>query len=389
MTNVHRSAGIDVLRGICVLLVVLHHIHLRFKLNQFDVGNLLPGPAGQVMFWSGYFSVIVFFVISGFLITSLSLRRWGSLDRIDVRQFYRLRFARIAPCLLALVSLLTVLHLVEAKGFIIDPQRSSLGRAVLAALTFHVNWWEGHYGYFSGAWDVLWSLSVEEVFYLLFPLMCLWWRGERWLPVPLFALIVIGPVNRVLLAGQDPWADYAYLSCADGLAFGCLAALLTTRVRLRPWALRFMLALGIAFVVLIVMLRGLPMVSVLHKAGVGISVLEIGVAMMLIAISGGVGSAVFAKSTGLIRLIGRSSYEIYLTHMLVLLGFMPLILKWQPSGSLIPMWYAVLLVLSVALGWIVNTVYSEPLNKALRSRKGLSIASSTESSSTELQSERI
>jgi peptidoglycan/LPS O-acetylase OafA/YrhL len=383
MSNSHRSAGIDVLRGICVLLVVLHHIHLRFKFNHFDVDHLLPAPVGRVAFWSGYFSVIAFFVISGFLITSLSLRRWGSLDRIDIEQFYRLRFARIAPCLLALLALLSMLHFVEAKGFVIDPQRSSLGRALVAALTFHVNWLEGHYGYLSGAWDVLWSLSVEEAFYLLFPLVCLWGRQERWLPVLLLALIVIGPVNRVLLAGQDPWADYAYLSCADGLAFGCLAALLASRIRLGTAMLRLMMSIGAAFVVLIVVLRELPLVSVLHEVGIGISVLEMGVAMLLVAISGGIGTAVFAKGTGLIRLVGRSSYEIYLTHMLVLLGLMPLIVRLQPGMSWIAAWHAALLVLSVALGWIVSTVYSEPLNEMLRTRKASSITSTAEASTIE------
>ena len=70
-------------------------------------------------------AVIAFFVISGFLITNLSLRRWGSLERVDVRQFYWMRFARIAPCLLLLVALLSFLHLVEAQGFVINPDRSS------------------------------------------------------------------------------------------------------------------------------------------------------------------------------------------------------------------------------------------------------------------------
>jgi peptidoglycan/LPS O-acetylase OafA/YrhL len=169
----HRSAGIDLLRGICVLLVTLHHIHLRFKINRADVLALVPEPVGRVLFWSGYFAVITFFVISGFLITSLSLRRWTSLDRICLPEFYWLRFARIAPCLLSLVALLSVLHLAQVKGFVISAGQVSLGRAVLAALTFHVNWLEGHHGYLPGAWDVLWSLSVEEVFYLLFPVMCI------------------------------------------------------------------------------------------------------------------------------------------------------------------------------------------------------------------------
>jgi peptidoglycan/LPS O-acetylase OafA/YrhL len=305
----HRSAGIDVLRGICVLLVTLHHIHLRFKFNGVAVKELLPEPVARVLFWSGYFAVITFFVISGFLITSVTLRRWGSLDRLSWRQFYWLRFARIVPCLALLVLVLSVLHLAQANGFVIPPERASLGRAVLAALTFHVNWLEGHHGYLPGCWDVLWSLSVEEVFYLSFPVLCLLLRDVRWLLVPLLALIIIGPFNRTALAGRDPWEDYAYLSCMDGIALGCLAALFAARSgqRLSLGVLRSMMALGVAAVSLIVVFRSLPLSLRLHEVGLGVSVLELGVALILIALSRGIGSTVLARGTGPIRAVGRWS----------------------------------------------------------------------------------
>jgi peptidoglycan/LPS O-acetylase OafA/YrhL len=349
-----------------VLLVTLHHIHLRFALERFDVKALLPAPVAKVVFWSGYFAVIIFFVISGFLITTLSLRRWASLDQISWRQFYWLRFARIAPCLILLVSLLSVLHLAQAPGFVIPTERSSLARAVLAALTFHVNWLEGHRGYLPGAWDVLWSLSVEEVFYLGFPLLCLVLRSATGLLVPLLALIVVGPFNRLALAGREPWEDYAYLSCLDGIAFGCLAALLTARRQPSARVLRSMLALGIAAMSLIVLFRTSPPARALHELGLGSSVLELGVALLLIALSGGIGSTWLARGTGWMRAVGRCSYEIYLTHMLVILGLMPFIEASKPTVAWIPLWYMVLLLTSIALGSAVHHVYSEPLNRALR-----------------------
>jgi peptidoglycan/LPS O-acetylase OafA/YrhL len=367
----HRSAGIDVIRGICVLLVTLHHIHLRFKFNGVAVKELLPEPFARVLFWSGYFAVITFFVISGFLITSVSLRRWGSLDRLSLRQFYWLRFARIAPCLALLVLVLSALHLAQATGFVIPPERASLGRAVLAALTFHVNWLEGHRGYLPGCWDVLWSLSVEEVFYLSFPVLCLVLRDVRWLLAPLLALIIIAPFNRMALAGRDPWQDYAYLSCMDGIALGCLAALFAARSgqRLGLGVLRTMMALGIAAVSLIVVFRRLPLSQGLQAVGLGVSVLELGVALILIALSRGVGSTMLARGTGWVRAVGRWSYEIYLTHMLVVLGLVPFIVESKPAPPWVLVWYALLLVSSVALGWAVHDVYSEPLNRALRSRR--------------------
>jgi peptidoglycan/LPS O-acetylase OafA/YrhL len=349
-----------------VLLVTLHHIHLRFALQRFDVRALLPEPISRVLFWSGYYAVITFFVISGFLITSVSLRRWTSLGQISWRRFYWLRFARIAPCLVLLVLLLSALHLAEAPGFVIPTERSSLARAVLAALTFHVNWLEGHHGYLPGAWDVLWSLSVEEVFYLSFPLFCLVLRGVTGLLVPLLALIVLGPFNRIALAGREPWADYAYLSCMDGIAFGCLAALLTAYRPPSARALRSMLALGIAAMSLIVLFRTSVPSRALHELGLGSSVLELGVALLLVALSRGIGRTWLARCTGWMRALGRCSYEIYLTHMLVILGMMPFIEASKPTTAWLVVWYVALLLSSVALGWVVHHFYSEPLNRALR-----------------------
>jgi peptidoglycan/LPS O-acetylase OafA/YrhL len=267
------------------------------------------------------------------------------------------------------VLLLSALHLAHAGGFVIPRERSSLGRAVLAALTFHVNWLEGHHGYLPGSWDVLWSLSVEEVFYLSFPVACLLLRRVRWLLVPLLALIVIGPFNRMALAGQTPWKEYAYLSCMDGIALGCLAALLTARLRLGLRTLRSLMALGISAVLLIVVFRSVAPSPLLKGVGLDVSALELGVALILIALSQGIGSSLLARGTGLLRVVGLCSYEIYLTHMLVILGLVPLIVASKPEASWVLVWYIVLLTSSVALGWVVNKVYSEPLNRLLRSRQ--------------------
>ncbi|HVZ31978.1 MAG TPA: acyltransferase family protein, partial [Polyangiaceae bacterium] len=122
----------------------------------------------------------MFFVISGFLITTNSLGRWGSLPAVDARRFYQLRFARIAPTLAMLLAVLSVLHLAGVEGYTINTERATLPRALLAAATFHLNWFEAVRGfYLPPSWDVLWSLSVEESFYLIFPLACAAYRWPR------------------------------------------------------------------------------------------------------------------------------------------------------------------------------------------------------------------
>ena len=364
-----RLEGVDVLRGLSVLLVVMHHIHLRFVLNGFAVDDVLPKTLNQVLFWSGYYAVIAFFVISGFLITSLSIRRWGSPARIRMGQFYWMRFSRIAPCMLLLLAILSALHIAGAPDFTIKPERASLGQALLAALTFHVNWLEGHHGYLPGGWDILWSLSVEEIFYVVFPLLCVFLRRERWLVWPLLALILIGPINRTMLAERDPWGSYAYLSCMDGIAFGCLAALAVARLRLSPSTLRIGLAAGAIAVTLVILLCNEDEhINLVSRYGLNVTILELGVASMLVALGNGIGSHAMTRGTGWLRMVGRSSYEIYLFHMIVVLTAIHIFKRNQPVLSTAPAWYAAILVASVLLGYVVSRLYSEPLNHRLRLR---------------------
>jgi peptidoglycan/LPS O-acetylase OafA/YrhL len=364
-----RLPGVDVLRGLAAMLVVLLHIRIRFPINGYHVEPFLPEGVRTVLLGSGYHSVICFFVISGFLITRLSLRRWGSLHQISPVAFYGLRAARILPCLLLVLAASSALHLLDVWPFVIQPERGTLGGALFAALGFHVNWYEGRHGYLPGTWDVMWSLSVEETFYLLFPLACLALRR----PVPLFVamlpLVIIGPFNRVWLAGDVPWDDYAYLSCMDGIAFGCLAGWLSERRPLdRPRA-RLAMAAGVAAVLLIIVFRKTASALGLPATGTNVTVLEAGMALVLLAMASGVGNGVFARGTSLLQAIGRCSYEVYLTHMFVIFGafhvFRALFGREAPQAAY-PVSYVIMLVLSVLLGHLVSRWYSEPANRALR-----------------------
>lgn len=366
----HRVPGIDALRGVAVVLVVLHHINLRFEIDDYDVAGLLPRSVEAPLFWSGYYSVMTFFVISGFLITTLSMRRWTFLEQIAPSRFYQLRGARILPCLLILLAVLSVLHWVGASDFTIRPQLASLPRALVAALTFHVNWLEGHRGYLPANWDVLWSLSVEETFYLLFPVMCWMLRKERWIMLCMLGLIIIGPFNRVALAGRDPWGDYAYLSCMDGIAFGCITAWITARVRPGLTVSKVAMILGAVIVVTIVVLRKQTAELGLTKAGLNVTALESGVALLLIGFARGVGNTALSRGTAWLRLAGRCSYEIYLTHMFVVLALMhpfKSLFGSRPAiAAVYLVTYAMMLALSILFGYVVERWLSAPLNRMLR-----------------------
>ena len=356
--------GVDALRGIAVLLVVLHHIHLRFVLNDVDVRQLLPAPLSRVLFWSGYQAVIAFFVISGFLITRGTLQRWGSLPAIELKRFYWLRIARIWPCLLLLLAVFSVLHLAGIKGFTLDPSRAPLPQAVFAVLTFHFNWLEGSRGYL-GAWDVLWSLSVEEMFYVLFPMLCVLLRRGWLLLAAAAALIVAGPLNRVALAGQEPWSDYAYLSCMDAVTLGCLAAWLAYR----PWqsaTLRWLLGLGVAAVALVLVFRKTAAALELSALGLDVTLLAAGMALILLALAGNVGERTLSTGTAWLRWIGRHSYEVYLFHMFAVMWGVQLYRVVEPALHWIAVWYGAMLLSSLGSAALIAQFYSIPLNRMLR-----------------------
>jgi peptidoglycan/LPS O-acetylase OafA/YrhL len=94
-----RLDGVDLLRGLAIFFVLMNHVNMRLLIAKIPYTAKIPALLVPSLVWNGQFGVQIFFAVSGFLITSTALRRWGSLSSVNVRDFYRLRFARIAPCL--------------------------------------------------------------------------------------------------------------------------------------------------------------------------------------------------------------------------------------------------------------------------------------------------
>ena len=132
---------------------------MRLLIAHVPYTNGLPEQLVSSLVWNGQPGVQIFFVVSGFLITATTLRRWGAISQVSLRGFYLMRFARIVPLLLLLLSVLSILHLAQVKYFVVSSKTGGLGRALIAALTFHVNVLEARRGYLPGSWDILWSLS--------------------------------------------------------------------------------------------------------------------------------------------------------------------------------------------------------------------------------------
>lgn len=344
-----HNPAIDAIRSLSILSVILLHLYIHFPFT-----NNIPQPIFNIIFESGYYGVIVFFVISGFLITKSILNKWGSLQAVKIKAFYCMRFARIMPCLIALIILLSILDFAGAPGFIIHT--TTLSSAVFAALTFHINWLEAKTGYLPGSWDVLWTLSVEEVFYIIFPLLCLLIRNQRLFVSMLLLLIIIGPFSRTLISNEI-WQDHSYFSCMDGIAFGILAALLVKNISY-PVS-KFFLLSGFGLFVLIFFFRHFVYLIGITEIGLNFTLLELSIALLLIA---------FNNNSSKLKIIkplcwyGRDSYEIYLTHMLII-TLIATFLK-----GLLPLWttYSLIILGSGLLGALVEKYYSKPLNLKIR-----------------------
>lgn len=192
-------------------------------------------------------------------------------------------------------------------------------------------------------------------------------RRELWLLLPLLLLIALGPFSRVLNAGQSPWEDYAYLSCMDGIAFGCLAAF--GAARLRPGArLRAgARVVGVAAMLLVVVFRGAAASLGLIPLGLNVTLLQLGVALLLFGLNASASGQVRGASAPL-RYVGRCSYEIYLFHMFAVTWGAQAFVGMHLGREWLATWYALELLASVALGAAVARGYSEPINAWLRER---------------------
>jgi peptidoglycan/LPS O-acetylase OafA/YrhL len=319
--------------------------------------------------WNAQHGVQMFFAVSGFLITSTSLRRWGSLSRIGVRDFYVLRFARIAPLLLLLLALLSILHTIGLEDFVISAKTGGLGPALVAALTFHVNVLEARHGYLPGNWDILWSLSVEEMFYLFFPVVCLVFGRGKWLIALLLIFVVLGPLGRTVFAhGNEVWQEYSYLGGMDAIALGCLTAVALSRAKIAGPTIRVLGGLGAALVLFSLGFSNQGQAWGLERSGLDMTILAIGTCMVMAAAAQTRWSS--PRVLYPLLVLGQWSYEVYLNHMFVVFALFALFTAaGRPLGA-IPILFVTVIFASGLLGGLVARFYSEPMNRRIRRRFG-------------------
>ena len=342
--------GIDGLRALAVLAVFVYHFH--------NGGGWLPG---------GFLGVDVFFVISGYLITSLLLSEFRNQGRVDLVRFWLRRARRLLPAVGVLIGVVMILAVFFDFG-----QISRLRADALASMGYVTNWELifSHQSYFEqfarpSLFRHLWSLAVEEQFYLLWPLVfaaCMTRFGHRRLIVGVIAgaiassllmLILFDPANpNRVFYGTDTRATPLLVGVA--LAFLWHPDRLRAATgRLAPTVLDAVGALGLSLVVITFMTVHDYDLS-LYRGG--FLALSLWAALLIAALAHPAAQIGRVVGNPAMRWLGLRSYSFYLWHWPVMELTRPGIDVSLPS----PILFAVQLAATTALADLSYRYVEQP-----------------------------
>jgi peptidoglycan/LPS O-acetylase OafA/YrhL len=287
---------LDVLRFFAFLAVFLHH-------SAVTAGASLAGPlAGFVV--AGAFGVDLFFVLSAFLITDLFLTEVAAFGSLNIPAFYVRRILRIWPLYFAFLAVAALV-----------PDRPLRGEALVWFLAFVGNWYLARHNYPDSIGDPLWSVSIEEQFYVTWPLLFSVVGVRRLVPLGVALLAGAEATRAVLVARgvEHPGIWCNALARLDPIALGILLAASYARIpRLGGRARAALLAAGVGGLWACGRLAAFngPGALVMYPA-VAVCCLAV-----LVAVLGWApGDSGLARALGY---LGKISYGLYVVHVLAL-----------------------------------------------------------------------
>jgi peptidoglycan/LPS O-acetylase OafA/YrhL len=199
-----RIPSLDGLRAISIAFVLIAHFCRGYQ-RFFTPDSVIS----TTLISLGYFGVKIFFVLSGYLITLLMLNEEKKTGGVNLGQFYIRRAFRILPAALVFMVVIFIYN-----GSSISLQNKIFSFLFLENYATPADWRVGH----------LWSLGVEEQFYLLWPLLFIAWTQARKKAL-LLTMALVPIVNVAIIRFGWPYWNNAFYSVADTIACGCLLAL--------------------------------------------------------------------------------------------------------------------------------------------------------------------
>jgi len=304
--------SLDGIRAFSVVAVMLYHANIAW----------LPG---------GFLGVEVFFVVSGFLITSLLIEERESTQRINLKQFWIRRARRLLPALFVMLSATAI-----CVAFYATDSAPDFRRDVFPSLGYFSNWWQifaVDTPYFAASslpvLRHLWSLAVEEQWYLMWPLLFAFVFGAKWMRPKISGVVLVVCSGAVMAAtalrfvqDNETRTNFLYLSTltrSSGLLLGAAVAMLW-----RPWRKNALSswwrssiadALAIASIVVIGVLMATVHVAdpFLYQGGLAATTLASAVMVAVVMRPNGLIVKRFFSQSFFVE-IGRRSYGLYLWH---------------------------------------------------------------------------
>jgi peptidoglycan/LPS O-acetylase OafA/YrhL len=309
--RLNHITSLDGLRGVAVILVLTRH---------FEV--LAPqGLTGITLvdhfFRGGYLGVDIFFVLSGFLITSLLLNEHAVHSKIYLLRFYGRRFLRLLPALSLLLVLYSIVTVLNGQAF------SSISSGIWASFFYYLNWqYVFSFPRSYGDLGYLWSLSIEEQFYIVWPatLIILLRITKRAIIHISFMTIFIAFVmwHRHVMwttPSEIPYKQFTIFirtdARIDSLLVGCITALIY-RYHLITIRLSQMLAMLGVIVLFLYLEFSQPYTGYMFSGG--FTVVAVSVGCLILGLTTSTFYLTRLLSGRFIVLIGKTSYGIYLWH---------------------------------------------------------------------------